>query len=236
MRYVFLFHLFLVAAVVAVGGYRGMKSSKPSIEIFNDMDRQAKLKAQKPSEFFADGSGSRLPVANTVPVGYEIPTAALADGATPGPGYTTLDTGYYNTGRFGDYFGSGMPKELGLTEENAAAFLRRGQERYNIYCATCHGESGEARSVMTNAGFANIRNLHDPMIQPDQYADGAIYNTITKGKGLMGAYGEKLDVRDRWAVVAWTRVLQRIHKGVPATEPGVKELLENLPAAAAPAN
>ena len=236
MRYVFLFHLFLVAAVVAIGGYRGMKSSKPTIEIFNDMDRQAKLKAQKPSQFFADGSGSRLPVAHTVPVGYEIPETALADGGTPGPGYTALDTSYYNTGRFGDYFGSGMPKELGLTDENSAAFLRRGQERYKIYCAVCHGESGSAQSVVANAGFANIRNLHDPMMQPDQYADGAIYNTITNGKGLMGSYGEKLNVRDRWAVVAWMRVLQKIHNGVPATEPGVKELLEAAPTASAPAN
>lgn len=232
MRYVFLFHLFLVATVVAIGGYRGMKSGKPAIEIFNDMDRQAKLKAQKPSAFFADGSGSRLPVANTVPVGYEIPSAALADGATPGPGYSALDTSYYNTGRFGDYFGSGMPEELGLTEENSAAFLRRGQERYNIYCAVCHGESGDARSVITNAGFANIRNLHEPIIQPDQYADGRLYATITNGRGLMGAYGEKLDVHDRWAVVAWVRVLQKLNQGVPATEPGVKELLENLPPAA----
>lgn len=237
MRYVFLFHLFLVAAVVAVGGYRGMKSGKPPIEIFNDMDHQAKLKAQKPSEFFADGSGSRLPVAHTVPVGYEIPTATLADGAAPGPGYSTLDSGYHNTGRFGDYYGSGMPKELGLTEANAAAFLRRGQERYNIYCAVCHGESGNAMGVVAKAGFNNIRNLNDPMMQPDQYADGAIYNTITNGKGLMGAYGEKLDVRDRWAVVAWVRVLQKLAKGVPASEPGVKELLEKLPTPApAPAN
>lgn len=235
MRYVFLFHLFLVAAVVAIGGYRGMKSGKPPIEIFNDMDRQAKIKPQKPSEFFADGSGSRLPVAHTVPVGYEIPPAALADGNTPGPGYSTLDTGYYNTGRFGDYYGSGMPKELGLSEENSAAFLRRGQERYNIYCAICHGESGDAQSVIAKAGFANIRNLHDPLIQPDQYGDGRIYDTITHGRGLMGAYGEKLDVRDRWAVVAWTRVLQKIQKGVPSNETGIKELLEKLPAPA-PAN
>ncbi len=63
----------------------------------------------------------------------------------------------------------------------------------------------------------------------------ACYNTITNGKGLMGPYSEKLNVRDRWAVVAWLRVLQKLSTGVPATEPGVKELLDAMPPAA-PAN
>jgi mono/diheme cytochrome c family protein len=236
MRYVFLFHVFLVAAVIAIGGFRGMKFEKPPIQIFNDMDQQAKVKAQKGSDFFADGIASRPLIPNTVPVGYEIPEVPLAEGGKPGPGYSTMATDYYNTGRFGDYYGSGMPKELGLTEENSAAFLRRGQERYNIYCAVCHGESGNGQGVVAKAGFNNVRNLLEPIIAPDKYADGAIYNTIVHGKGLMFAYGDKLNVHDRWAVVAWVRVLQKISNGVPATEPGVKELIEKLPAPAAPKN
>ena len=235
MRYVFLFQVLLVAAVIAIGGFRGMKSEKPPIMIFNDMDQQAKIKAQKPSGFFADGMGTRMPPAHTVPVGFDIPAKALADGANPGPGFSTLSTAYYNTGKFGDYFGAGMPKELELTEANAAGFLRRGQDRYNIYCAVCHGESGNGQGVVAKAGFANVRNLHDPLVQPDKAADGSIFNTITHGKGLMGSYGDKLTVNDRWAVIAWVRVLQKSASGVPATEPGVKALLEKIPAAAATA-
>ena len=238
MRYVFLFQVLLVAAVIAIGGYRGMKSEKPPIMIFNDMDQQAKVKAQKPSGFFADGMGSRMPLANTVPVGFEIPGKALADGANPANGYSTLSTAYYNTGRYGDYFGAGMPKELGLTEANAAGFLRRGQERYDIYCAVCHGQSGNGQGVVAKAGFANVRDLHHPLIQPDKTADGSIFNTLTHGKGLMGSYGDKLTVNDRWAVIAWVRVLQKSTNGVSATEPGVKDLLEKIPASApsAPTN
>ena len=232
MRYLFLFHALLVAAVIAIGGYRGMKSEKPPIELLPDMDHQHKVKAQKPSEFFADGVASRPLIPNTVPVGYELPNKALAEGGKIGVGYDTLSTGYFNTGRFGDYFGSGMPEELGLTPENSAAFLRRGQERYNIYCAVCHGESGNGQGVVMKAGFAQIRNLQEAMFAPDKYADGAIYNTITHGKGLMGAYGEKLTVNDRWAVVAWLRVLQKIAPGVPVSEPGVQELLQPASAAA----
>jgi mono/diheme cytochrome c family protein len=226
MRYLFLFHAFIVATVIAIGGYRGMKSEKPPLQILPDMDQQHKVKAQKPSAFFADGVASRPLIPNTVPVGYDIPEKALAEGGSPAPGFSTLSTDYYNTGRFGDYFGSGMPKELGLTEQNAAAFLRRGQERYNIYCAACHGESANGQGFAQKAGFTQIRNLHEPAFFRDQYADGAVFATITNGKGMMGAYGDKLNVNDRWAVVAWLRVLQKLSTGVPAAEPGVKDLLD----------
>ena len=233
MRYVFLFYTLLVVAVIAIGGYQGMKSGRTPIWIFPDMDIQHKVKAQKPSEFFADGTGARTPVAGTVPLGYTL--ADRQNGGTPRDEFTTASTGYYNTGRFGDYFGSGMPEELGLTAQNSAAFLRRGQERFNIYCAPCHGEGGNGQGVVAQVkpGFTTaIRNLHDPIIQPDIYGDGAIFNTITYGKGVMSAYGDKLTLRDRWAVVAWVRVLQKTAAGVPATEPGLKELLDKATAAA----
>lgn len=233
MRYLFLLHLLVVITVVAIGGYRGEKFTQPPIEIFNDMDRQAKIKAQKPSGFFADGVGARKPVPGTVPLGYEIADRD-ADGVARDE-YTSLSPSYYYTGRFGDYWGDGMPSELGLDADNTAAFLRRGQERYNIYCTACHGESGNGQGVVMKAGFANIANLHLDTFQPGKYADGALYNTIANGKGLMGAYGDKLTVRDRWAVVAWVRVLQDLAEGVSADDPAVRELLEGLPKTQAPA-
>jgi len=231
MRYVFLFYALIVVSAVAIGGFRGAKSPLPPIEIFPDMDRQDKVLYQTTSDFFADGVSSRPPIDGTVPVGHYLPEKALADGATPDlDGYTALDDSYLNTGRFGDFYGSGMPAELGLDESNVEGFLRRGKERYNIYCAVCHGESGNGMGVVRMAGFANISNLHDARFQPESYADGNIYNTIANGKGLMGAYGDKLSIRDRWAVVAWMRALQDIERGIPATEPGVRDLIESAAA------
>ncbi len=60
-------------AVIAVFGYRGQKSTQPPTEVFPDMVRQMKVRAQAPLDFFADGRGPRLPVAGTVPIGYEMP-------------------------------------------------------------------------------------------------------------------------------------------------------------------
>src|SRR3954466_12378137 len=66
MRYFLLAFVLLCALVVSVAGYRGKISRKPPIEIFSDMDRQPKIRPQTPSEFFADGRASRLPVEGTV--------------------------------------------------------------------------------------------------------------------------------------------------------------------------
>ena len=70
LRYFFIaLGLFLVG-LFAVAGFRGQMSDKPPIEIFPDMDHQPKVKAQVPSEFFADDRGNRIPVPGTVPLGY----------------------------------------------------------------------------------------------------------------------------------------------------------------------
>ena len=70
MRYFFLAYAILGVLLVGILGFRGEKFSKPPIRLFPDMDEQDKVKAQVPSDFFADGSGSRLPVAGTHPRGF----------------------------------------------------------------------------------------------------------------------------------------------------------------------
>ena len=65
-------------AIVAFLGFRGQKSTGSPIELFPDMVRQMKVRAQAPLGFFADGRGGRVPVAGTVPIGYDMPKAASA--------------------------------------------------------------------------------------------------------------------------------------------------------------
>src|SRR4030095_14636167 len=75
LRGFFVIFVLCTIAMVAVLGFRGQKSTQPPSEIFPDMVRQPKVRAQAPLDFFADGRGPRLPVAGTVPVGYEMPKA-----------------------------------------------------------------------------------------------------------------------------------------------------------------
>jgi mono/diheme cytochrome c family protein len=117
-------------------------------------------------------------------------------------------SGYYYTGHIGDYFGTGMPEELELTEESAAALLRRGQERYGIYCAICHGDSGDGQGITGQYGVPGIANFHLDNFKSATYPDGRMYDVITNGKGMMGAYGYNIPVKDRWAIIAYVRALQ----------------------------
>ncbi len=194
MRWFFLI-LFAIAVMLAVGiGPRGEKFTKPPLYLFPDMDWQYKLKYQKPSDFFADGSGARRPVSGTVPIGYDLP---LSKDHPPVGGE------YYLEGTFGDYFGDGMPEEITVD----AALLERGRERYQIFCGACHGDSGNGAGVVSKYwAIPPTANLLDPRVAA--LPDGQIFWTITHGKGLMGPYNGAVPVADRWAITAYVRVLQ----------------------------
>ena len=208
MRYFFLAYALIALLVVGIFGFRGQKFNQPPIWIFPDMDNQDKLKAQKPDRFFADGHGGRLPVARTQPRGFN-PDGARAIGGIPEYEFGG-QSGYYDTGHVGDYFGSGMPEELELTPDNAAALIRRGRERFTIYCAVCHGASGDGQGITSAYGVPVNTNPNAKLnsLTPEVYPDGRMFNTITNGMARMSGYGYNIPVRDRWAIIAYVRTLQ----------------------------
>lgn len=234
IKYFLIATALLAVTIAVIAGYRGHRFEKPPIEIFPDMDRQQKKKAQKPSDFFPDGRVARPPVAGTVPLGYDFPGLdPSADGpmpvaARPGGGaasdYAVGDS-YLDTGRVGDYFGDGIPIEVTLK------LVERGRERYEINCAVCHGSSGLGNGTANPywAG-APIASLQDQRII--DMPDGQLYHTITNGKGAapnwtMFPYKDKITVRDRWAIVAYMRAMQAgLNAPADALPPGARARLE----------
>jgi mono/diheme cytochrome c family protein len=222
MRYFFFAYLLAIVLVIGFAGFRGDRFTHTPIEIFNDMDKQAKVKAQSSNAFFSDGIGSRKPVAATVPMGLAIPSKPAAEGSFVGYGFTH-GSDYYNSGRIGEFWGEGFPEQIKVDE----AFLRLGQERYNINCSICHGQSGNGKGITSDPlyGIANIANFHTPGFNdpkaPDYRPNGSVYNTINLGKGLMSGYGATIPVRERWAIVAWVRALQ-LSRNAPLADPSVK--------------
>src|SRR5689334_2402453 len=77
LRGFFLIFLLASIVIVAMAGFRGEHSPRTPWEIFPDMVRQQKVRAQSPIDFFADGRGPRVPIANTVPIGYDMPKPQL---------------------------------------------------------------------------------------------------------------------------------------------------------------
>ena len=201
MRWFFLIFAFLVVVAFLGLGLRGAKFSKPPFELFPDMDRQYKVKFQKPSHFFEDGSGSRKPVSGTIPMGYTFPITK----EKPEPTDLDFSTGddYYNTGMFGDFYGKGFPEEITVDQ----ALLKRGHERFQINCVPCHGESGNGQGIVSKYWlFPPTANLVDFRVKG--LPEGQLFWTITHGKGLMGSYKGTVTVKDRWAIVAYLRALQ----------------------------
>jgi mono/diheme cytochrome c family protein len=212
--------LFVLAgiATVAVFGFRGQKGSAPPFELFPDMVRQVKVKAQAPLDFFADGRGPRLPIAGTVPIGYEMPKPAnTPSGALPGEAVShqrlgfTVGTDYYNTGKMGENWGTGIP--ITVTPQ----LLQRGRERFSITCAMCHGATAAGNGITKQYGLATVVTLQDDRIR--KMADGEIFNTVTNGKNTMMAYGPNIVVADRWAIIAYLRALQRSQNATMADVP-----------------
>ena len=195
MRYAYYTLAFVVVLLLSVMGYRGALSTRPPVEIWPDMDHQAKYKPQAESKFFADGRADRPIPAGTVPFGR---SSQEADAA-----YLRADDARYAGKQADGSFVRGFPAGLGVNE----AFVRRGQDRYQIYCAPCHGALGDGNGITKSYGMVATPTYHDDRLR--SMAEGEIYNTISVGKNTMASYADKLSPDDRWAVVAYVRALQR---------------------------
>jgi mono/diheme cytochrome c family protein len=190
--------LVAVAALAVTFGW-SWRTTDPPLEYYLDMKVQPRQRGQAQNAFFADGRSMRTPVAGTVPFGGN---DYLASAGAPrlNPDLLQAEDDLFR-GKTGGKWVTEIPLKVD------AALLDRGENRFNIHCAVCHGKTGAGNGITTQHGFVGVANFHQ-----DKYrtmAVGEIFNTITNGKGLMAPYGHQVKPADRWAIVAWVRVLQR---------------------------
>lgn len=193
MRYFLLIFGIAVLAVLLIAGKRGDVSRNRPIQIFPDMKRQLKLRPQTANGFFASGLSSQLPQPGTI--AQEKPLLVA------GKEVYSFEDAPVNTGRV-----SGKTNFIELNPfPMTAQLLARGQRQFNIYCAPCHGQTGEGNGVVKKFGMATVRSVHEAIVV--RQGDGEIFNTISHGKSTMQGYAAQLTVEDRWAVVAYVRAL-----------------------------
>lgn len=218
----------------------GMTNRAPRLHFMPDMDWQDKSKTQTMSpvlvnnEFlFSDERAMRAPVAGSVARGElqadtEMYQGIKQNAQTPVSVTSTNNSVRTSLGSITQDQDPATPAAEDLSKyvtefpegvEVNAEFLARGQERFNIYCAVCHGYSGNgdglvnqrAIALATNskATWTAAKSLHDPIVKdPAQNPLGRIFDTITNGRSTMGPYGDQIPPMDRWAIVAYVKALQ----------------------------
>jgi mono/diheme cytochrome c family protein len=87
------------------------------------------------------------------------------------------------------------------------ALVKRGHERFNIFCSECHGYGGDADGMVVQRGFPRPPSFHEARLvaAPDAY----FVDVITHGHGVMYSYADRVPPADRWAIAAYIRALQR---------------------------
>jgi len=148
-----------------------------------DMHIQPYNRPLSKSDFFADGRSARLPVDGTV-----------------ARGDLRADT-YFYTGKVGDNPGDAMPFPV------TAEVLARGRERFNIFCAPCHGRVGDGNGFIPSRGFRRPPSYHIDRLR--KVPIGYFFDVMTNGFGVMRDYSSQVPPRDRWAIAAYIRALQR---------------------------
>lgn len=212
MRIFLFIYVFVVVATVVILGLPNSKSTKPPLQIFPDMEDQPRFRPQGETGFFENKMMDRPVVPGAVSRGRE--RADVFTGEYRGKfAYSNA----YNRGQLAD--GSwlvGFPEEMEINYQT----LSRGREIYSIFCTNCHGATGTGNGIVTQYGMVGVPNFHTERFL--EMPEGEIFDTISHGKGIMAAYGDKIQVHDRWAVITYVRALQRAFNGsvedVPAEQ------------------
>ena len=236
--------LFVLALVPAalIAKARSTTSTKPRLSFISDMDHQPKFKAQTTSPIFADGRSMRPQVAGTIARGDLREDDRFYLGTEPPPGSEPMNSAARSaaesspatedskkTGRAFAAFASSVlaAPDAGANSGSAAVrwvtdfplsvdekLIRRGRERYEIFCATCHGQGGDGDGLVTlraleleQGTWVKPTSLHAEPIR--QQPVGQLFHSISNGVRKMPGYASQIPVRDRWAIVAFVRALQK---------------------------
>jgi mono/diheme cytochrome c family protein len=169
-----------------------------------DMHDAPRYEAYEASSSFADGRSARAAPTGTVPRGWLREDDALYTGKVNGE---LVDT---------------VPFAIGHDE------LKRGQERFNIYCSPCHGRLGDGNGMVVQRGLRQAASYHNDRLRQERI--GYFFDVITNGFGAMQGYAEQVPVRDRWLIASYIRVLQYSQNAPAADVPADRRAELDAPA------
>jgi mono/diheme cytochrome c family protein len=196
-----------------------------------DMQDQPKMKAFRGTTFFGDGLSARQPIPGTVARGFLRSNTEFFTGkksrTTAGPGTQSIQ---------GQGQNQPQPQQVQAQQAGAGAnvypddidylpipvneeVVKRGRERYNIFCSACHGFTGNGDGMIVRRGFRRAASFNDDRLR--QAPVGHFFDAMTNGWGAMPSYAPQIAVQDRWAIIAYIRALQESQRNLttPAASP-----------------
>ena len=205
-----------------------------------DMQDQPKMKPYRSSTFFGDGLSWRPPVEGTVARGFlktdtefftgkkagktganraavptETPAGPQPTATTPGSAVAPQGAAAYPDDV--EIFPIPVTKEV----------VRRGKERYEIFCSACHGLTGNGDGMIVRRGFRRAASFNDERLR--QAPVGHFFDAITNGWGAMPSYAPQIPAQDRWAIIAYIRALQLSQQNQPAQAPAAQPSATSSP-------
>jgi mono/diheme cytochrome c family protein len=186
--------LITLAFATLATGCIGAESGEPPVVGIRNMYNQPRYDVQERQPFFADQRSMRPGVEGTVSREMER-SLTWATGRAADEGYVLE-----------------VPPRLIAAHGGNGAFLERGRDRYDIYCAPCHSYSGDGKGMVSRrAAQLGAAGMVAPTFHDDRLRhvpDGQIFATISNGVRNMPSYAHNLPVDDRWAIVEYVRALQ----------------------------
>ncbi len=156
----------------------------------SDMAEQPRYRTYQQSDMFADGASARPLVAGTVPRGESRTDELLYAGTIHG--------------LVADQF------PFSITRND----LLRGRQQFDIFCAACHGRTGEGNGMIAQRGFTPPPSYHLDRLR--NAPAGHFFQVISNGQGAMYGYSERIVPEDRWRITAYVRALQLSQNAAPS--------------------
>lgn len=175
-----------VLILIGLTACRGQRSDVPPIHPNMNMDQQTRVEAQEENRFFSDNRAMRQPVEGTVARGGLRQDKAMFQGINE-------DSSFVNE------------NPLELTKK----LLMRGQDQYNVYCTPCHGITGDGQGILVTGQYGLVPPPSYHIDRLRNESDGYLYSVIANGIRTMQPYAHQITVKDRWAIVAYMRALQK---------------------------
>ncbi|HLK56255.1 MAG TPA: cytochrome c, partial [Chthonomonadaceae bacterium] len=185
-----------------------------------DMWVQPKPKPQAESDFFADGVSSRPPVPHAVARGDLRTDDAYWRGATGREVVAGQPAGLKYINEIPDAVYNAPEFKSDSKETSLVKILKRGQDRFNIFCSPCHSRVGDGEGMIAKRGLNAAMGKRPPgNYHTDRLRKmplGYFYDVMTNGYGTMTPRAFQVEHNDRWAIAAYIRVLQLSQNAQPA--------------------